>query len=156
MNSSVCSECTDKYILKNNLCVLKNIPNCKDYQNNAATITCTKCDNYYYLLNNVCKRGSILNCLIYNSQNDCSECETSFQKILIKNNEHYCIPVTTHDNCIDLSDSQFQSGKVHCEKCKESFFLQSLTSSYKVCNQYHLIPFCETYDTSIVFTNATF
>lgn len=158
-NDLTCNICETSHTLVDSSCVLKEISNCHTYSNTLNVLTCTVCNNYYYLNSNECVLGKITDCLTYESQTSCNQCKTGYQRVNTKDGKHYCIPVTTHENCLQFHDSDFQNLKLTCNKCESGFLLEVINNPddyKKICNRIQLVPFCSKYDKESTFETSTF
>ena len=157
ITTNSCQICTTSEILINNTCVQKEIKNCKYYSQSSNTQICLTCEKKHYLSENKCEKGIIKNCEIYESRKtDCKKCEDNYQLILVKNNAHYCIPITTHDNCLSFDIINFQNHLMTCEECENGFALENLNSQVDVCNSFSLVDNCISYDKGTNFRNSSF
>ena len=157
VSGSACQTCISSHVVVGDVCIEKEIKNCSIYTQPSAEQTCNTCEEKHYLLDNKCLEGSIKNCKVYGSNGTfCNTCDDGYERILVKDNAHYCIPITSHDNCLNFDTSNFQNHFLTCQECGTDYLLENLSSQEYVCNSYSLVTHCKSYDHGLNFGTSTF
>lgn len=126
-----------------------DIDNCFSYLINPETgdLICSECNDEYGLMNNECVYSYFNPCMRINEVGDCLQCQFGYHLALLANNVKECLPISSHQNCVDYDQSAFNLLNIKCIQCASNeFILEPLATPIEVCNQVISIRNCLAYD----------
>lgn len=124
--NGTCKTCSQNAVLNSttNLCMVKTINLCIEYQTNTSSLICIRCQDEYYPVNGGtgCSAGGIPNCAHYQDSSTCLSCKSgtiSYQgecrafpsevKCSTFNDKNECTSCKTSQQIIRTDDNQFHS-----------------------------------------------
>ena len=166
-DNDTCTKCNIDYYLKNRICNVRNMKNCKDFnQNDDKCTACYKAE-YFSSSTNECLSYSVTDCEMYDDNADeCTACELNVRYLANKKcnlyTKQFCkTKEGALDACVDcyttnryLNNNTYEcdlitvsncatyvSGRNECDKCLTYYFLDGdldcIPFSAEHCNEKH-------------------
>jgi len=170
-NTSKCGTCATTHVQIAGACILKNIANCKTYDetNSVTELLCTACNPAFVQATNKksCYAGLVAGCSSYNTDLPwiCNTCLAGYGLINSANSRTYCFKINDGSNCkvIDVSNNGLQGSSYKCSTCAADNSAAFLPLAYltgdntkvqSICLSLNLVDKCITYNTASATVSA--
>lgn len=124
-DQDTCITCSAGYINRKGSCVFMDIEDCVQYEIDPRNgdLLCVQCDIGFGLNKNVCVKDIFNPCQEINVQGECIECRFGFHLLSLDNNEKQCVPVSSHQNCLEYDPLDFNNKVIKCKTCSSKEFI---------------------------------